>query len=1161
MQPPGSSAARGSSSKKDDSQGVGAKDLKKVLMQGLAEGQTPPLMMMSMLLDKDKKEKRTKHGGRDSKDLSLFGGSDSEDSGGEDAFQGTGMRAVSTLHKLHEQIRRRPRKICEIFEHEVVQEMGVIKGQAWTLKDYVKKQPWGKFKGIYRCALMDVEVYEQLRNGEPQIAAAQVVQNLKAKLQSVLQGRDWSTAWLLTGLPDPLAKREWAGSKEEMAIISGYVDALHRLKKRVKDNQTVVEDDEGEGQGILPERGAGANIPLFPCTLPYPEAILTDGVSLDLEGCRRWFAKAFVNTFVAWGNFVTLGCPAEGGSGYEPRVAYLCREEARVMADELLGEVDEFVSEDLALGRLECDGKRGCIEALLEKIRCTGGACYTDLPSQVSGKTISTALPVSATRVAMPGQAGLVDPGDWLEPHRAEIFQDLARLRKPEHLWEDIAVACHRVPPEGEDDLARKLIAHGMAIAVPEHELPHDSRGQLHVGGLFCVAKNELEDRLIYDRRPENSKMHKLAWARLPSGACFTRMLLGEDEYLRGSGDDLRNYYYMLAIPHNWVKFNSVGRRMSRQVLDELGYDSKVDHRLCFRVLGMGDINGCDIAQATHESILRQHGVLDRSVQLVYGEPVPKGPLWEGAYLDDLLITLRCRVPGRVPLDGTFHAPAPQAGDGDVKQVAAAEHAYTKARLQRAEHKAFRFKTSFKAWGAHIDGIVGKVGVPLEVRRQVWMLLSKIVAGGWCNKDVLRRVLGFLAYIFQYRRELYCLQHHIYKYVQAMPDERWCRLPRHVLDELRSFALHLPFACWDMRRKLNSTLIATDATPTSGGSVACKMPAELAQELWRQSEVRGEAVRLDRGMGPDLSWDVPKEASVFASTIAESMDWRVTGSYSFRQTSHVNLQELRALRREIIRMARAPEHRNSIVVALNDSRVVCGCVAKGRSSSYKLNGMLRGLLPHLVMGKITISILWVETSSNYADHPSRFRDLPPPRSPPPWLQRFGVSTSASFSGVELSAGGTSITRAHVEAGLQMAQPVDIAYGVEALGPWIDQCIETGLIDWVWLAPSFAVQSRLQQSREGGRQSWARQGERRYDQEDSIDHLWWRLLNIAWSIMSSGGFFFLVHPRSSRVWNLAETQQLLNHEAVKAHRVDLCAHGGESSSGGSQGTSTILSNSP
>ena len=114
-------------------------------------------------------------------------------------------------------------------------------------------------------------------------------------------------------------------------------------------------------------------------------------------------------------------------------------------------------------------------------------------------------------------------------------------------------------------------------------------------------------------------------------------------------------------------------------------------------------------------------------------------------------------------------------------------------------------------------------------------------------------------------------------------------------------------------------------------------------------------VRLDRGIGPDLSWDVAEGTfNLCKHSRGEHGIGGSLGRTSFRQTSHVNLQELRALRREIIRMARAPEHHNSIVVALNGSRVVCGCVAKGRSSSYKLNGMLRGLLPHLIMGKITI---------------------------------------------------------------------------------------------------------------------------------------------------------------------------------------------------------------
>lgn len=195
-----------------------------------------PAMMMALLLDKDRKGSRKKSP-EDPDELGILGGSDSDDSGIEGEAKSKGMRAVVTLNKLHKQIKTKPHRICNLFEKEVIEDLGIVQGQAWTLKDFVRKQHWGKFKGIYRCAMMDVAVYEYLRNNQPEIAAAQVVQNLKAKMQSVLQGGDWSAAWLLTGLPDPLARREFAGSKEEMAVVSGYVEALSKLQKRVKEAQ------------------------------------------------------------------------------------------------------------------------------------------------------------------------------------------------------------------------------------------------------------------------------------------------------------------------------------------------------------------------------------------------------------------------------------------------------------------------------------------------------------------------------------------------------------------------------------------------------------------------------------------------------------------------------------------------------------------------------------------------------------------------------------------------------------------------------------------------------------------------------------------------------------------------------------------------------------
>ena len=233
-------------------------------------------------------------------------------------------------------------------------------------------------------------------------------------------------------------------------------------------------------------------------------------------------------------------------------------------------------------------------------------------------------------------------------------------------------------------------------------------------GGLFCVEKNATEDRLIFDRRPENVTMPRLEWAALPSAACFTRMLLGRYQYLRASGDDLRNFYYMLRLPPNWVRFNSVGRRVAPDVVAMHGLDPAVPHHLCLRVLGMGDRNGCAIAQATHEAILKSVGLLDPQETLAYGRTVPAGDLWQGVYLDDLLIASRQTLDTPYRLMVPFRASPAQGDDADILLTKAAEGAWEKADLERALHKSFRAETHFKAWAGEVNGIQGRVGAPIE---------------------------------------------------------------------------------------------------------------------------------------------------------------------------------------------------------------------------------------------------------------------------------------------------------------------------------------------------------------------------------------------------------------------------------------------------------------
>ena len=127
-------------------------NFQKVLMQGIAGGASPsdlmPMMMMSMMLNQQQASGKKKKKSRKSQGDDFHGSSSSEDSSGEDIDKNSLMKSVVTLNRLHRRIHRHPRKIIKEFERELVKDLGVAEGQAWSVKDYLRKQQWGKFKGI-----------------------------------------------------------------------------------------------------------------------------------------------------------------------------------------------------------------------------------------------------------------------------------------------------------------------------------------------------------------------------------------------------------------------------------------------------------------------------------------------------------------------------------------------------------------------------------------------------------------------------------------------------------------------------------------------------------------------------------------------------------------------------------------------------------------------------------------------------------------------------------------------------------------------------------------------------------------------------------------------------------------------------------------------------
>ena len=197
---------------------------------------------------------------------------------------------------------------------------------------------------------------------------------------------------------------------------------------------------------------SGSDKALFPGALPYPEVFADEGGGIAGESNTMRWSMSFLNAWVAWSNFVVLGSPDSVGTAQEPRVKYRCQKEMRAFTDDLLGEVVEFFDKSgFCTASFQCDGKRRTLEEAIEACRDLHGS-YT-IPGVVSGeKPVSTAIPVVASRVAIPEQAGTVELADWLPPERQQVVSDLSKLRQPEHLWDEVVPAFHNVPFEEEED-------------------------------------------------------------------------------------------------------------------------------------------------------------------------------------------------------------------------------------------------------------------------------------------------------------------------------------------------------------------------------------------------------------------------------------------------------------------------------------------------------------------------------------------------------------------------------------------------------------------------------------------------------------------------------------------------------------------------------------
>ena len=143
-------------------------------------------------------------------------------------------KALRQHRLLKQKIESEPDRLTTEFLEDVKEELGVIEGQAFNLRDFGRRIPWKRLRSLHKVFVLLVAVFEHVDAGRQRVARALLVQGMKALHQVALDNGSWTHGWALTGLVYPDRPRQFGGSERELEVISAYQRALDDLAKRTK---------------------------------------------------------------------------------------------------------------------------------------------------------------------------------------------------------------------------------------------------------------------------------------------------------------------------------------------------------------------------------------------------------------------------------------------------------------------------------------------------------------------------------------------------------------------------------------------------------------------------------------------------------------------------------------------------------------------------------------------------------------------------------------------------------------------------------------------------------------------------------------------------------------------------------------------------------------
>jgi len=257
---------------------------------------------------------------------------------------------------------------------------------------------------------------------------------------------------------------------------------------------------------------------------------------------------------------------------------------------------------------------------------------------------------------------------------------------------------------------------------------------------------------------------------------------------------------------------------------------------------------------------------------------------------------------------------------------------------------------------------------------RAWLQISAIRKQGRAAPAAVQEILGTLNWLNLLNRPLLSLLDRAYGFARRVPTKEVVRIPRKVLEELSMAALFGIF--WVLRPTSPpcSQLLMSDASSTFGlGGVSLPVsPAELGQLLTIRHNAYESLQAADPHEEPrvrTLQWH-PLVLDVAAECFSVIIKIRRQNQY------HINAEELLALIAVVRWALRAKERFHMRLVVAVDSLVALYAVARGRSSSVKLNLHLRRLTALLLCAGMRLHPVYTPSEWNMSDFPSRGEPLP-----------------------------------------------------------------------------------------------------------------------------------------------------------------------------------------